>query len=164
MHLFQKTVHVLELLTIVLQGNTIEDDEFNMFLFSMLLLGLAFICISLALAIFAVIISLLVIFGLITIGALSVSVLVGLNKKSITTGFRTFVVFFSTFAMTVLGAISFWILNRIIHWWSQIKSIVLGSGIGLVSGLIIGIVIAFIIKKLSAFLKHKLDSRKMSIS
>lgn len=163
MHIFQKILYLLEFLPILLQANNVEDEEFNMFLFSMLILGLVFICISLVIAIFAVTISLLTIFGLITIGALSVSVLVGLNKKSITTGFRTFVVFFSTFAMVILGALSFWILNRIVHWWSQMKSIILGSGIGLVSGLIIGIVIAFIIEKLSAFLKHKLDSKKIGV-
>ena len=163
MHIFQKILYLLEFFPILLQANNVEDEEFNMFLFSMLILGLIFICISLVITILAVIISLLTIFGLITIGALSVSVLVGLNKKSITTGFRTFVVFFSTFAMVILGALSFWILNRIVHWWSQMKSIILGSGIGLVSGLIIGIVIAFIIKKFSAFLKHKLDSKKVDV-
>jgi len=164
MYIFQMTIILLKFIPLLLQTNNVEDEEFNLFLFSMLISGLIFICISLVIAILVVIILLLIVFGFITIGALSASVLVGLNKKSITTGFRTFVIFFSTFAMAVIGALSFWILNRIVHWWSQMKSIILGSSIGLISGLIIGIVAAYIIKKLSTFLKNKLDRKRIGFS
>ncbi|MCL9806552.1 hypothetical protein NAT51_13535 [Flavobacterium amniphilum] len=137
-----------------------EDKEFNLFLFAMLIAGLIFVCLSVLLAIVVAAVLLLLIFACITIGALSTSVLVGIHQKSFTSGFRTFILVFSTLGMTVIGTGSFWVFNRIVHWWSEIKAILIGMGAGLVSGLITGMILAFLIKKLSAFLKEKLDRKR----
>ncbi|MES2573949.1 MAG: hypothetical protein V4572_03320 [Bacteroidota bacterium] len=136
---------------------TNHEEEFNMFLFAILILGIIFICISALLAILAVLVLLSIIFGFITIGALSTSVLVGINKQSFTAGFRTFVIIFSTFAFAVIGSGSFWFFNRIVHWWSHTESIIIGLISGLISGCITGLLLAFLIKKFSSFLKNKLD-------
>jgi hypothetical protein len=136
------------------------DEEFNLFLFAMLIAGLIFVCLSVLIAIILAILLLLFIFGCIAIGALSTSVLVGIHQKSFTTGFRTFILLFSTLGMGVIGTGSFWLFNRIVHWWSTTKAILTGLGFGLISGFITGLVLAFLIKKLSAFLKEKLDQRR----
>jgi len=134
-----------------------DDEEFNLFLFAILVLGIVFIYVSVLIAILITILLLLIIFGFIAVGALSTSVLVGINKKSFTAGFRTFLMIFSTFSLTVIGIGSFWFLNRIVHWWNETKAIIIGLSVGLISGLITGILLAFLIKKLSTFLKNKLD-------
>ena len=143
-----------------LQAATVENEEFNLFLFSILILGIIFICISILLAIVAVLLLSLIIFGFIAVGALSTSVLVGINKKSFTAGFKTFVVVFSTFAFATIGCGSFWFFNRIVHWWSQTESIIVGTTVGLISGFLTGLLIAFVIKKLSTFLKYKLEKKR----
>ncbi|MFT3796015.1 hypothetical protein [Flavobacterium sp.] len=136
-----------------------DDEEFNLFLFSILVLGLTFMFISLLIALLLTAIGLMVIFGFIGIGAVSASVLVGISQKSFTAGFRWFAILFCSVSLSVVGAGTFWFLNRILHWWSQTKAIVLGLSIGMVSGIAAGFCIAYLIKKLSAFLKAKLDKK-----
>lgn len=156
--LLQKYFYFLEFSSIVLQTNNV-DEEFNLFLFAILILGIIFICVSVLIALLLVAICLLIVFGLIALGALSASVLAGINKKSFTTGFKTFAIVFSTFAMAVLGSISFWALNRIVHWWSQSAAITIGLCAGVISGFITGATIGYLIKRLSSFLKNKLERR-----
>lgn len=149
----QNSFSYLQLIT--LQNQIAEDEEFNIFLFGILLLGLIFI----GICILIVILSLLIIFGFIALGALSTSVLVSIHKKSITAGFRSFVLLFSTIATTVLGTITFWFLNKMVHWWSQSTALLVGALIGFVSGLIIGLLAAYLIKIGAAFLKSKFNTK-----
>lgn len=145
-----------------LQNTAPIDEEFNLFLFAILILGIIFICISVLITLLIAILCLFAIFGFILVGALSTSVIVGINKKSFTTGFKTFVTVFATFAFGIIGIGSFWFLNKLLHWWSETKTIIIGLSFGLISGLITGLTMAFIIKKLSTFLKAKLE-RKIGI-
>ncbi len=149
-------------LNIFLQNTAPIDEEFNLFLFAILILGIIFICISLLIALIIAILCLFAIFGFILVGALSTSVILGINKKSFTTGFKTFVTVFSTFAFGIIGIGSFWFLNKLLHWWSETKAITIGLTIGLISGLITGLTMAFIIKKLSTYLKSKLERKAAS--
>jgi Flp pilus assembly protein protease CpaA len=146
----------------LMQTATRDDEEFNLFLFAILVLGIIFICISVLIAVLIALLSLLIIFGFIAVGALSTSVLVGINKKSFTAGFRTFTIIFSTFSFGVIGTGAFWFFNRIVHWWSQSEAIIIGLSVGLASGFIAGISVAFLIKKLSTLLKNKLEKKAAS--
>lgn len=158
--IFDAFIHFMQLGPAVLEATNVEDDEFNLFLFTLLILGLIFVGLCILIGILLTLISLLAIFGFIAIGTLSASAIVGIHKKSVTTGFRTFVVLFSTLTMTFLGAVSFWILNRISHWWSSSTAIISGMVIGFISGLIVGIIVAYLIKILSAYLKKRIEIRK----
>lgn len=142
-----------------LQNTTPIDEEFNLFLFVILILGIIFICLSVLIALLLAIVCLFAIFGFILAGALSTSVLVGIHKKSLTSGFKTFVIDFSTFAFGIMGVGSFWFLNKMIKWWSETQAITIGLSIGLSSGLITGLLLAFLIKKMAAFLKAKLERK-----
>ncbi len=135
-----------------------RDEEFNLFLFSLLILGLIFICLCVLVGIVITLLSLLLVFGLIAMGALSASALIGISTKSVTSGFRAFVIIFATLATTLAGGLSFWIMNKIVHWWSPSTAIVSGLAIGFVGGLLMGIVVASLIKKLSAYLKNRLGN------
>jgi hypothetical protein len=137
-----------------------DEEEFNLFLFMLLIAGIIFISISVLLAILITVVLLFIIFGGITIGAISTSVLIGIHKKSFTAAFRSFLIVFSTFTLTIIGMGSFWFFNRIVHWWSNTKAILFGLAAGLLSGFITGILLAFLIKKLSTFLKNKLVTTK----
>lgn len=146
-------------LYISLQNTAPIEEEFNLFLFAILILGIIFICISVLIALLITILCLFAIFGFILVGAISTSILVGINKKSFTSGFKTFVTVFSTFAFGIIGIGSFWFLNKLLHWWSETKAITIGLSLGLISGLVTGLILAFVIKKLSTFLKAKLERK-----
>jgi hypothetical protein len=145
-----------------LQNTAPIDEEFNLFLFAILILGMIFMCISILIALLIALVCLFAIFGFILVGALSTSIIVGINKKSFTKGFKTFVTVFSTFAFGLIGIGSFWFLNKWLNWWSETKAITIGLSIGLISGLITGLIIAFIIKKMSTFIKAKLERKATS--
>ncbi|HEX8575412.1 MAG TPA: hypothetical protein VF677_03880 [Flavobacterium sp.] len=136
--------------------NSVEDEEFNLFLFSLLILGLIGIFICVSIGIIITLLLLLVVFGLITVGALSGSILVGLNKKSFTAGFKTFVIIFSTASSAIIGGLSFWLLNKLLHWWTPEIAICTGIVSGLLGGFALGFFAAFIIQKVTTFLKAKL--------
>ena len=142
-----------------MQNTAPIEEEFNLFLFAILILGIIFICISVLIALLIAILCLFAIFGFILVGAISTSILVGINKKSFTSGFKTFVTVFSTFAFGIIGIGSFWFLNKLLHWWSETKAITIGLSLGLISGLVTGLILAFVIKKLPTFLKAKLERK-----
>ncbi|MEM0543080.1 hypothetical protein WFZ85_10660 [Flavobacterium sp. j3] len=142
-----------------MQNTAPIEEEFNLFLFAILILGIIFICISVLIALLIAILCLFAIFGFILVGAISTSILVGINKKSFTSGFKTFVTVFSTFAFGIIGIGSFWFLNKLLHWWSETKAITIGLSLGLISGLVTGLILAFVIKKLSTLLKAKLERK-----
>ncbi|RZJ66174.1 MAG: hypothetical protein EOO50_10945 [Flavobacterium sp.] len=144
--------------TTFLQAN-IEDEEFNLFLFTLLILGIIFVLLCLLVAIVAVILAAAILFGLIAMGALSASLLVGLNRKSFTSGFKTFVIVFSTLASGAIGAISFWILNKFVMLGNETTAIASGSIIGLLTGLLAGTLISFVIQKFTTYLKSKLPEK-----
>lgn len=136
--------------------NGVEDEGFNLFLFSLLVLGLVAICICVFIDIVITLLLLLLVFGLITAGALSGSILVGLNKKSFTAGFKTFVILFSTAGSAIISGVGFWLLNKLLHWCSQEVAIFTGIVSGLLGGFALGFFASFIIQKVTTFFKARL--------
>ncbi|RYE39006.1 MAG: hypothetical protein EOP48_26305 [Sphingobacteriales bacterium] len=59
-----------------------EPPETNLFLSALLFLGIVMVCVITLVAIVLAVLVLLLVFGLIAAGALSTSVLIGLNNKS----------------------------------------------------------------------------------
>lgn len=130
-------------------------------LFIFIILAFLFILISIGIGIIVAILTLLIIFGLIVLGILSASIIIGLNKKSFTKGFKTFLISSTTFGGGIFGIFGFWILNKITHWWSISTSLTIGSFCGLVSGILFGYFLFYIIQKLTAFLNIKLKMIKL---
>lgn len=152
---------VAHLFSIALQTlpdqNYVEDEEFNLFLFAILIVGVIAVLLCLLIGIILTILALLAIFGLIAMGALSASLLVGIAKRSVTKGFKVFVMVFSTFASATIGSLTFWFLNTVFEWWTDVKAITIGLIIGLLSGFLTGFAIAFVIQKLAPILKRKVE-------
>ncbi|MBD3582718.1 hypothetical protein [Flavobacterium selenitireducens] len=147
-------------LTGTMPAEHVPDDEFNLFLFSLLVIGIIAIGVCVAIGIVLTVLGLLVIFGLISMGALSASLLVGIHQKSVTKGFKAFAVIFTTSASGFAGAIVLWTLNRLMKWWTDAIAAGTGLLIGLVSGFLTGVAIAFAIQKIVPILKNSLDKRK----
>ncbi|MFK7001014.1 hypothetical protein V3470_07595 [Flavobacterium oreochromis] len=139
-------------------NNDQYDEEFNLFLFAILAIG---IVVSIFIIIIGIVLVLLILFAisaLITMGALSTSLIIGLNKKSFTKGFKTFAMLICTLFSTVFGTLGFYIFNRIVHWYSNSTAIISGLVTGLVSGILFGLLATFTIQKISNYLKNKLKT------
>lgn len=160
MHVLFSVCNFIKSLFFIVQANTYEDEEYNLFLLTLLCLGFVFVGICMLIGIIIALFFLLILFGLITLGTLSISVMVGIHKQSFTRGFKFFVLVFSSILFSILGLFSFWVLNRTVYWWSEFQAIVIGGVIGLVSGLCTGFVLLYVIRKLLAVLKLKLEQRK----
>lgn len=150
------------LLPFLLQNVPPDDDEFNLFLFAILILGLIVIIICVVIGLLLALLALLVVFVFITAGALSASVLVGLHKKSLTAGFRIFVIVFTTLASTVIGSIFTAAFNEFLLLWTTFEALLYGAIFGFAGGLASGSLIALAIRKTSAYFKDKLEKRRLS--
>jgi hypothetical protein len=100
---------------------------------------------------------LLILFGLISLGILSTSIIIGINKKSFVKGFRYFIIISSTVFASLIFGTGFWILNRIQHWWAAKVAIISGGTIGLLSGLIFGFLLIYVLRWFSNYFKARFN-------
>lgn len=130
------------------------DESFNL----MLLVIIAVVmCIIISVGISFSLTILAVLFGLISLGIVSFSVLVGLYKKSFERAFETLIITSSSMFGTFAGATICGFGNAIFHWFSTNWAIGFGALIGLVSGFLLGLLLVVLIQRITAFLKQKLE-------
>ena len=134
------------------------DDEFNVFL---LAIAIAFICIvvgSTLVGTMVVTLGLLALFGLVTAGILSAGILVGLYRKSVSAGFKTFMAVSGCVCGVVIGEIAFYLINRMYHLHlSGVAVFGIGGFCGLVGGMLLGIVVFMLIRAFLKFCRAKLS-------
>lgn len=134
------------------------DDDFVIALLLFACLAGVFILACIGAGMILTLFVLFVLFGLTTAGMLSVAVLVGIHKRSFTSGFKTLLVTATTIGGLVLGIVVFWIMNRISHWWPLMTTLTAGAISGLLGGLLLGLLAFYTIKKLTTFFKDKLET------
>lgn len=132
-------------------------DDFSPGLAFFALIGIGFILVCVGAGIALTVIGLLIIFGLISFGVLSASVLIGLNKKSFALGFKTFLVSTSTIGGLLLGGFGFWILNKVLHWWTTQTALTVGAALGLLAGVTFGLITFYILQRLTTYLRDQLE-------
>lgn len=133
-----------------------NDDDF---LAVLLIMGAFFCLFAVIIGVVLVLMVFAILFALISGGILSASVLVGLQQRSVSKGFKTLFVSVSVLGTTIISVIFFWFMNKIQHWWGNDVSIFAGIVFGLLSGWILGTLIFMAVKKLVLFLKNKYDER-----
>jgi hypothetical protein len=146
--------------TINTKDTSMENDEsgdFSPGLFFLTVIGLAFILVCVGVGIALTVMVLLILFGLVSFGILSTSIIVGLNKRSSAKGFKTFILLASTIGGLLFGGVGFWLLNKIIHWWTTKAAIINGLTTGLFAGLIFGFLAYYILQRLTTYFKRKLN-------
>ncbi len=114
--------------------------------------GLIFLLVCVGVGIVISTLILLLLFGLISTGILSASVMIGLNKKSFTKGFRAFIFSFGCVFGTLSGIGFFLFLHKVSRWWTMNETLLMGSFAGLLSGFLCSVFVFFIFRKLSSFL------------
>lgn len=133
-----------------------NDDDF---LAGLLVMGALFFLLALAIGIIIVIVFFAILFFLISGGIISASVLVGLQQRSLSQGFKTLFVSVCIIGTTITSVIFFWIVNVMKNWWSNEISVAIGIIFGLISGWLLGSLMFKATKKLALFLKDKVDNR-----
>jgi hypothetical protein len=121
-----------------------------------LLIGVGAVIVFVTLGIVLTVIGLLLLFGLISIGILSASIIVGLNKKSFAKGFKTFLVSSSIIGALIICSFSFYVLNKVVHWWTTGTAASIGLIVGLISGITFGLTAFYVIQRLTTYLKAQL--------
>lgn len=137
-----------------------SDDDFLVIL---LLMGALFFLIALIIGVVICLIVIAILIGLVGVGIISTSVLTGLYKRSISTGFKTFFVLSSILGSTIVSVVFFWFINTIKNWWSTDLAIVTGIGSGIISGWLLGLLLFVTLRKMMKFIKTKYESKKGSI-
>jgi len=133
-----------------------NDDDF---LVAMLLMGaLVFFILGVIGIILGLLLILIVIF-LISAGIISASLLVGLQQKSLSKGFKTFFISVSILGSTIASVILFLFINTVKNWWQADTAIIAGIVSGIASDWILGVIMFTASKKLVMFLKNKYADR-----
>lgn len=134
------------------------ENDFSPGLFFIAMIGFGFMLLGVGCGIALTFIIVLVISALISLGVLSAAVLVGLNKKSYTAGFKTFIVLGSAVGGIFLGSAGFWVLNKIMKWWTTEIALLSGSFVGFIAGLLFGYTSWYVLRRLTAYVKEKLKT------
>lgn len=133
-----------------------EVDNASGGLFFFLIIGLMFVLVFVGVGITVTAALLFILFGFIGAGILSTSVLIALNRKSFSKGFRSFVVLTTTVSGLIIGAVGFWLLNLITHWWDYKIALLTGAISGLAAGILFGYLVFYVIRKITTSLKARL--------
>jgi hypothetical protein len=134
------------------------DGSPGLFIFMVLMLIFIMICIGIGIVV--AILILLLLFGIIAVGLISSSVLVGLYNKSFLKGFRIFIIGSSTIGCLILGTACFIIYNKIVHYWTLQTSIFVGALSGSIAGFLLGIILFYVTQKLIRFFYSKLKVKQ----
>ena len=151
---------VVEEDTLITTHNTAEldsSDDFSSGLFFFAMIGFIFIMVFVGAGIALTLLGLSIVFGLISFGILSTSIIVGLNKKSFAKGFKTFIILESTIGGLLFCSAGFWLLNRIVHWWTGQTAILTGVTCGLIAGLVFGLLVNYVLQRVTNYFKTKLN-------
>ncbi len=134
-----------------------QDDEFNLFLFTFLMVFVSFLIGITIVGILATLLMLLIIATLIGLGILSTSVIIGINTKSFKKGFQSFISISICSICSFVGLIGFYPICKLFNYTIAISNaLLIGGGIGLSAGLII----SWLFKKLSLIIINKLLPKK----
>ncbi len=134
--------------------NDVEND-FAPGLFFMLIFGVILIFLCIGAGIVLTIFLIIAFFALLSLGFLSISVVVAINKQSFTQGFKVFVWTLTTLFATATLTVGTGVLNHIFHWWSIETALTIGAISGFISGLLLGYILTLIIQKLTQILKSR---------
>ncbi|OBW41966.1 hypothetical protein AB670_01657 [Chryseobacterium sp. MOF25P] len=118
-------------------------------------MGAIFFAIVVIIGVVLCLLFILLLIGLITAGILSTSVLIGIQQKSISKGFKTFFLGVSMIGCTIVSIIFFWFANSVKEWWDTNISIIIGVFCGVLGGYILGLLMFVALKKIISLLQKK---------
>ena len=134
-----------------------NDDNF---LAILLIMGALFFLLALIIGVVLCLLIIGMLFVLVSGSVISASVLVGLQQRSVSKGFKTFFIAVSVLGSTIVSVLFFWFINSVKDWWETDVAISSGVVCGILSGWALGFLFYKAMGKLFTFLKHKYEERK----
>jgi hypothetical protein len=123
-----------------------EDFPPALFFFAVMGLGLMSLCMVAGLAITAI--ALAFIIGLISAGILSTSIIVGLSKRSVTKGFKTFLLLSAGITGMAVGTGAIIFINEVVELHLSLGTVLFtGAMSGLMGGLLLGLTLFAMVKR-----------------
>jgi hypothetical protein len=139
--------------------NTATDDEMNIFLLVFAVVAISIILGAAIVGAFAATLLLLLATMFVSLGILSVSVLIGFYKQSVKVAFKTFLYLVSALIGMAIGASGFYLIARLFNLDSSGKtSLISGLLCGLIGGLLMAYIILIVIKLMAGHFKKKFQS------
>ncbi len=126
----------------------------GLFLMALFMFALIFMLIGVGIVMAAV--ALFLFTGLVLLGVVSTSLLIGLKERSVAKGFQVFVILSTTLGGIAAGGLGIFVLNSVLHWWSPTPALVYGMAGGLIAGLLLGYGLAHLIHRVLAMLQRRL--------
>jgi hypothetical protein len=130
-----------------------EDPSFSLFL---LILIMAFMSTLIGIGAALTVLAFLILFAFISFGIVSVSLMIGIAKKSVQKGFESLVLIGSSLLGMGLGILTLIFTNNLLQ-LGFYMAIGIGALIGLIGGFLLGLVSISIIQRLAGLLKKKLE-------
>ncbi|WCM42673.1 hypothetical protein MG290_03065 [Flavobacterium sp. CBA20B-1] len=134
-----------------------NDDDF---LTVIILMGALFFAIAIIIGVVLCLLFIFISMGLIGAGILSTSVLVGIQQKSVSKGFRTFFISVCVVGTSIISTLCFWFVNSVKDWWSTNSAILIGVFCAILTGYFLGLLLFIALKKITALLQQKYISNK----
>lgn len=137
--------------------NSHPDDEFNLFLLGLLTI---FVCAMIGAAIvgaFTATLFVFLLFGLVSLGILSTSIIIGLYKKSVSAGFKSFLIILHGSGCMAIGGIGAVIINYFFELPLSLPMNFFVGGLGgFVAGLLMAISTYHVFQRIIKFIVQKL--------
>ena len=139
----------------------LKFNFYSVFLF--ILIAVVVLCICIGIGIVFALMFLFALFALVSLGIISTSILVGVQQRSYSKGFKSFILLSATLLGAGVGGMGMIFINRFLHlnliplhgWLS-------GIAIGLVAGLILSKLILITINRLVSYFKSRIILHKLN--
>jgi hypothetical protein len=132
------------------------DDDFapGLLFFALIGIGLIFLCVGIGVVLAAIV--LLILLGLVATGILSISVLVGLTKRSFGAGFKVFIFTSTCTGGLIIGTSAFYLLNYLLdRHFTNSTTLITGLVCGLVGGVLLGQIIHLTLQRLTNYARRR---------
>jgi len=139
-----------------------DDDGFDPGIFFFLLIFAGIMVGAAIVGSMAAALLLLALFVMASAGILSMGVLVGLYRRSLTAGFRTVLYITCALGGAILGVVVFYLINHFLHLHYSYKTIGLaGAAGGMLGGLLLGLIVFALIRGLLKMLKQNVQATRL---
>jgi hypothetical protein len=138
-------------------GENISDDDFAPGLLFMTFIGIGLIAACIGIGSIVSIAILLLLFAFISVGILSSSIIIGLSRRSLTAGFKTFIISITIVVGIILGITTLYLANYLFDLQlAHSTTLWMGAGGGLMAGVILGLLAFVLLQQLLRLFKQHL--------
>ena len=165
MKIVAKIIFILSLLVLIIlkpsfaqDVSSVEDEEFNLFLFTLAFVFISAVVGAAIIGALAAAFLLFFIFSLISLGAISTSIGIGLYKRSYEAGFKTFLIIIFATSCGIVGGTGLFLFNTMLSMpVTTFVAVLMGISGGIVGGYIMAVTTFRLFQIFIKFLSRRLN-------